>query len=598
LRTKHRRTLIGAIATGVLLASTAAAQATGFDDTFGVNGTVFSSLSPLGDRYQNTTRAPGGGTYNVGYTTVAGTDRAMVLTRVDAGGELVPSFGNDGVALVNVVTGPYAAPPAGNTPIGTGEIGRGVGVQPDGKIVISGQAETPPSAGKPDSRDIDIYVSRFLPNGTLDATFGAGGTKRIDLSNGVGAGNTINGDQSYGLNLRPDGRIVLVASKGLDSGTPAKTDRDIAVVQLLANGDLDPAFGTNGVAITPNAGVSENPRQGVLQADGKVVATSYGTGIGGTTRPFLFRFNANGSSDATFGIGGMATGEVGGPAPNGSAEVYDIAQQGDKYVLAGYGGRSTTPANGIDIVVYRFNADGSYDRTFADDGLFTYNRSNGADRARDLTVLADGRIVTVGSTAPPVAGGANPPPVDMDGLILVLTPDGKALETALQVDLGGISDSFFGSTTVSNGTKVVAAGYRAAANGDLDEAALVRADLPPAVAGPQGPAGSKGDAGPAVNASPGAPGATGPAGPAGAQGKTGAAAKKITVSCKLTGKKKNKVSCTTKQKLTLRLMKAGKTVARGSGSTKVALRGTVRAGRYTLVASSGKEKASFRLTLR
>ena len=82
----------------------------------------------------------------------------------------------------------------------------------------------------------------------------------------------------------------------------------------------------------------------------------------------------------------MATGEVGGPAPNGGAEVYGVVQQGDKYVFAGYGSRSTTPANGLDVVVYRFDANGIYDRTFGQDGLFTYNRVNGADRARDLTV--------------------------------------------------------------------------------------------------------------------------------------------------------------------------------------------------------------------
>jgi len=54
---------------------------------------------------------------------------------------------------------------------------------------------------------------------------------------------------------------------------------------------------------------------------------------------------------------------------------------------------------------------------------------------------------------------------------------------------------------------------------------------------------------------------------------------------KLTGKKKNKVSCTTKQaesKVTLRLAKAGKTIARGSGKATVNLRGTVSKGRYTL----------------
>ena len=127
-----------------------------------------------------------------------------------------------------------------------------------------------------------------------------------------------------------------------------------------------------------------------------------------------------------------------------------------------------------------------------------------------------------------------------------------------------------------NGTKVVAAGYRGAHDHQRRRG---RADARrPAARGrrsrrsrrpgrPAGPtAGPTGDrARPAR--SPGRRRArAGPAGPA--KGDTGAAARKISVSCKLTGKKKNKVSCTTKQakgKVTLRLAKAGKTVARGSG---------------------------------
>ena len=592
------RRLAGALAVGATFAITPNAFA-GFDDTFGINGTVFTSLSPLSDRYQNATRAPGGGTYNVGYTTVAGTDRAFVVTRVDANGELVDGFGDHGKAVVNVVTGPFAAPPSGTAPTGTAEIARGIVVQADGKIVISGQAETPPAAGKPDSRDLDVYVARLNANGTPDATFGTGGVKRVDLSNGGPSATLTNQttDQSYGLLLRPTGEIVVIASKGLDTGDAARTDRDIAIVQLkAADGEPDAAFGTNGIAITRNAGVSENPRQGLIAADGKILATSYGPGAGGTTRPWLFRYNANGSADATFGTGGVATGEVGGPAP-GSAEVYDVVPSGTGYVLAGYGGNSPIQGD-IDVVIYRFNANGTYDTTWGGDGLVTYDRAHTADRARDLTTLADGRIVVAGSSAN--AAG------NVDGLILTIKPDGT-FDNALIADLGGTNDSFFGATTVANGTKVVAAGYRAGTNADLDEAALVRADLPPAVAGPAGPAGPKGDSGAAgpqgepgatVNASPGA---AGPQGPAGPKGDTGPAAKKLSVSCKLTGKKKNKVSCTTKQataKVTLRLAKAGKTVARGTGGAKVALRGKVRAGRYTLHIASGSTNAAVKVTLR
>src|SRR5687768_17053720 len=100
---RHTGALVAALALGVAVPGTA--QGAGFDDTFGINGTVFNALSTASDRYQGATRAPGGGTYNVGYTTVGGTDRAFVLTHVDSAGRIDRDFGVAGVAIANVVTG-------------------------------------------------------------------------------------------------------------------------------------------------------------------------------------------------------------------------------------------------------------------------------------------------------------------------------------------------------------------------------------------------------------------------------------------------------------------------------------------------------------
>ena len=76
---------------------------------------------------------------------------------------------------------------------------------------------------------------------------------------------------------------------------------------LETDGDPDPTFGAGGVATTRNAGVSENPRHGLLQADGKIIATGYGTGTGGAVRPLIYRLNDNGSNDARFGTRGVPT---------------------------------------------------------------------------------------------------------------------------------------------------------------------------------------------------------------------------------------------------------------------------------------------------
>ena len=226
-----------------------------------------------------------------------------------------------------------------------------------------------------------------------------------------------------------------------------------------------------------------------------------------------------------------------------------------------------------------------------------------------MTALADGRLVAVGSTATADATPA------LDALILVVKPDGSATDPSVGVngalikDLGGINDAYFGVTTVANGTKVVAAGYRAGADPNLDESALTRADLPLTVAGPAGPAGPQGAPGPAVNGAPGAAGPAGPAGQTGARGADGASIRRVSVTCKLTGKRKTNIRCTTKLTRTssatvkLRLAKSGKTVARGSsqarnGKAAVTLKGTARAGRYTLRGTAGHERFEVSITLR
>jgi uncharacterized delta-60 repeat protein len=581
-----------------VLAAPSAASAAGLDDTFGIGGTVFTPLNASqSDRYVATARGPGGSTYNAGYLTVAGTDRAFAVTRVDAEGDLDTTFGGgDGIANVNVVTGPFAAgPPATTTPDGSAEIARAVAVQPDGKVVVAGQAETPPSAGKPDSRDIDIYVARFNANGTIDNGFGVSGVERVDLSNGDGPGTAINTDQAYGLAVRPDGRIVVFAASGIDSSTPAKTDRDIAVVQLLAaNGDPDPAFGGgDGVALSVTPSVNDNPRHGFVEASGKVVMAAYGPGPGGTgqNRPYLHRFLANGVPDATLDGDGVASAEVAGPSP-AFAEAYDVAPHGDGYVLTGHGVRPASPTN-IDALVFRFGASGAWDQGFGNAGLTSYDRVGGADRGRDLTLLGDGRIVVVGSSA---TADLTP---QLDALMLVLG-SGGALDTsvgtggALLADLGGQNDSFFGSATVFNGTKVVAAGYRGGATADGDDAALVRADLPPAVAGPPGAGGPSGPTG-----APGAPGESGPAGPAGPQGAAGPRGRdagRVRVSCRLVGRKRRTIRCTTRQTtarrgtVAVRVRRNGRLIARGRttarhGRASVNLTGRARPGRYAVTVS-------------
>ena len=181
MRSTNARLLVGALTFGAALSSAGTAQAA-LDVTYGLGGVALTPLSAAtGDRFLGSTPGSGGTTFAVGFTTpVLGTpgDQAFALAKLRSDGSLDQEFGTNGVAAVNVRPGPFAQPPANAdgtfpaTPTGTQEVARGVLVQSDGKIVITGQAETPASPTPFDSRDVDVYAARFNADGSLDTTYG------------------------------------------------------------------------------------------------------------------------------------------------------------------------------------------------------------------------------------------------------------------------------------------------------------------------------------------------------------------------------------------------------------------------------------------
>lgn len=432
MRRTHSSALSAALMLGLGLAASATpTQAAGIDNTFGFGGKAFTPLSqPLGDRFLNVVRGPAGGAYAVGYAVLSGTDRAMAVARVDRNGDLVASFGNNGVATVNMAAPPFLAPPAGTAPTGAAEVARGIVVQSDGRIVISGFAETPSMPLPTDSRDTDVYAARFYPDGTPDVSFGVNGATRIDLAPSSSATATApSGDQAYGLAIQPDDKLVIDAGRGTDDiARPGRTDRDLTAIRLTKDGVPDPTFkgvgqpdGISSIHATAtnssstSVEVSENARQPIVQPDGRIVLGSYSsipaTPNGGNegNRPFIARFNGDGTPDATFGTDGYASGQPLGATPSFS-EAYDVALQSTgSYVVVGYGSNAATvAATGTDAVAYRFTSAGALDPTFGTGGVTAYNQSGGTDQARDISVLPDGRLAIVGNTVPGGAGnGAN-----------------------------------------------------------------------------------------------------------------------------------------------------------------------------------------------
>lgn len=273
---------------------------------------------------------------------------------------------------------------------------------------------------------LEALEDRTLMNaGALDPTFGVGGVV-VDHSNS-------NYSNQWVLGFQPDGKLLEVSggSKGLNllrtnadgsldqtfvgsaggpyavtgffiaSSVVVQSDGKILVAgeddiggyfnsgnflvaRFNADGSLDNSFGVGGMVVT-KIGLSDYVAGMVLQADGKIV-------LGGTAdnQFALARYNANGSLDATFGNAGtvVTPGTVWGSNANG------IALQSDgKIIMAG---RFVASISTADVGVIRYNSDGTLDATFGQAGIVDTPFAGQNSQAASVAVQANGDILVLG----------------------------------------------------------------------------------------------------------------------------------------------------------------------------------------------------------
>jgi uncharacterized delta-60 repeat protein len=203
-----------------------------------------------------------------------------------------------------------------------------IAVQPDGRIVVVGSTF--------DTGANELSMARFLPDGTLDASFGAGGTVFLRDYSAV----------PRAIALQPDGRIVV-------AGLVAGPDRaDFALWRFESGGALDPSFGGDGRVFT-DFGEFDQAFDVALHGDGRIVAAGYTQEFGKpeTTDFAVARFEPDGSLDSSFGAGGHATADFFGLEDAANAMVI---QPGRGVVL---GGGVANPNTGSqDFGLARFDA--------------------------------------------------------------------------------------------------------------------------------------------------------------------------------------------------------------------------------------------------
>jgi uncharacterized delta-60 repeat protein len=255
----------------------------------------------------------------------------------------------------------------------------------------------------------------------VDESYGNGGVVIVEFPGVVAQANAVL--------VEPGGEAILAG--GSLQGSP-----EVLLARLLADGSLDPRFGSDGRVITPLANAEG--------AQGAVAIARHGTTrfiVGASTMVSgqlgfaVLGYRADGTLDASFGVDGIATAL---PAPGGAA-LQALAVQPDGKIVAVGGG--TDAEGNATFVAARFTPTGSLDSSFNGDGTRIIDTPEGDAIANAVGLQPDGKIVLAGTAQ--ISNGAN-------NVFARLNPDGTndtdfgdgglvLVQTMPDQDLGGMS---------------------------------------------------------------------------------------------------------------------------------------------------------------
>ncbi len=280
-----------------------------------------------------------------------GSNNDFAVVRYDNNGNLDTSFDGDGQVT---------------TDFGSYDHGQSVAIQSDGKIIVAGSAHN--------GNNFDFAIVRYNLDGSLDAAFGAGGKVTTDLGSS---------DGGYGVAIQADGKVIVAGRAHNGS------NYDFAIVRYNTDGNLDMSFDSDGY-VTTDFGFDDRISSVALQSNGKIVVAG-DIANNDDYEIAVARYNTDGSLDTSFGTGGKVTTYLGPDARGYSV----IIQADDKIIVAG---RAIKGSYDSDFAVVRYNANGSLDLSFGDDGKVTTDLSLD-DRCYDIVLQSNGKIVVAGYTS-------------------------------------------------------------------------------------------------------------------------------------------------------------------------------------------------------
>ncbi len=297
------------------------------DTTFGFQGSGMAiiDIDPQDENAQAMAQQSDGKLLVVGSGMFEGVN-TPVIVRLLSNGDIDTSFGNNGLVWGNYNSyGIYYY----------------ITIQEDDKIIV----------GTPQGNDNKYTLTRYLPEGEKDVSFGINGDLIPFDTNLISKMELLTNDSFIIINT--------IIDDGIDK---------LIIKRFLSNGDLDLSFGNNGIVITA-IGNESNTHKGIrILDDGSFIAL-VATENNGVQSKVLIKYLSTGEIDSTYGSNGIVTINL---EPNFSIRSMDNYNDGKMAILSSHiDGASET----IDTRIFRYLPNGDVDMSFAENGVISIENS-------------------------------------------------------------------------------------------------------------------------------------------------------------------------------------------------------------------------------
>jgi len=251
-------------------------------------------------------------------------------------------------------------------------------VQTDNKILACG------SLSRNNPTISNIIMARYINDGSPDLSFGKDGLVEFSIEAGISA-------YTVDFAIQPDEKIVItgLCNKGINKSYIPFISR------FDKNGNIDKTFGTGGTVFNYYDNLPMQLSSVVIRKDGEII-------VGGTysylTNPkfMLTAYLSNGNLDSAYGNNGVALYGFGDQV---YPELNSIALQEDEKIVCGGFVRDLqqSPLILSQMGVVRFKRDGSVDSTFSDEGSLIFTLEGGGSAIQTILLQKDGKIIGAGN---------------------------------------------------------------------------------------------------------------------------------------------------------------------------------------------------------